>query len=320
MKRTLLILTLIAFSFISCDQPQKESVEFDFETAFDSLELLFEGHISTKLYQRDFALSPSRNEVIYTLGNQDQSRRMLVSIKKENEVWGAQTVLPFSGTHQDIEPFFSPDGNQLFFASNRPIYGDSTRADYNVWVSRKEDNIWQDPIALDSIINTKGHEYYPAVTSSGNIYFTATRPEGLGLEDLYVSELKNNQYQNPKVLDSTINSRSYEFNAFVNPEENLIIYSSYGRADGNGGGDLYYSTKDANGNWQAAKNLGTPINSNKLDFCPFYDTKTGNLYFSSLRADYPKTTNSIEEFIQLTEQPTNGLSSIYRINIKELDK
>ena len=315
MKR-LFIISLTSLAIFTCCNEKETTRKLDFETISDSLELLFEGNISTQLTQRDFALSPDRNEVIYTLGNQNESRRMLVSIKKENDVWGKQTILSISGTHQDIEPFFSPDGSKLFYASNRPIYGDSTRADYNIWMSAKENDIWQDPVALDSSINTKGHEYYPAVTSSGNIYFTATRSEGLGLEDIYVSELKNDEYQTPKVLDSTVNSRSYEFNAFVNPEENLIIYSSYGRADGNGGGDLYYSTKDANGNWKAAKNLGTPINSNKLDFCPFYDAITGNLYFSSLRSNYPKTVTSVQEFVKLSERPTNGLSSIYRVSFK----
>ncbi|WP_299552640.1 exo-alpha-sialidase [Seonamhaeicola sp.] len=303
---------------INCSHSKPQKTLINFETAPDSLELLFPDAISTHLTQRDFALSPDRNEIIYTLGNQKESRRMLVSLKKENGKWGDKTMLPFCGTYQDIEPFFSPDGKLLFFASNRPIYDDSTRTDYNIWVSKKENNTWQKPVALDSTINTKGKEYYPSVTNSGNLYFTATRPEGFGLEDIYRSEYKNGQYQNPKVLDSTINSKSYEFNAYVNPEETLIFYSSYGRPDGHGGGDLYYSTKDANDIWQPAKNFGAPINSNKLDFCPYYDSKTHILYFSSLRTNYPETFSSVDEFIAFAEQPTNGLSSIYRVSIKNI--
>ena len=310
-------LLLISLLLISC-KDMDEPVQLDFETSPNSLELLFSGEISTHLNQRDFTLSPDRNEIIYTLGNQDQSRRILVSRKKVNGIWGEPTVLPFSGTHQDIEPFFAPGGYMLFFTSNRPIYRDSTRTDYNIWLADQVNGEWIEPVALDSLINTKGQEYYPTISSSGNLYFTATRSDGLGLEDIYLSELKDGSYQTPKVLGSTINSASYEFNAFVNPEENLIIYSSYGRPDGNGGGDLYYSTKDANGNWQTAKNLDVPINSDKLDFCPFYDEKTGTLYFSSLRSNFPKTMNSVEEFIKLTEKPTNGLSSIYRITLKPL--
>lgn len=314
MNRFLIIcFALIALLFNSCND-KEIAPTLNFETTPDSLELVFPGVIATQLTQRDFALSPDRNELIYTLGNQNESRRMLVSLIKENAVWSKQTILSFSGTHQDIEPFFSPDGNQLFFSSNRPIYGDSTRADYNIWVCNKINNKWAEPTALDSVINTKGQEFYPAVGRSGNLYFTATKKEGLGLEDIYVSEFINGRYQDPIVLGAAINSKTYEFNAYVNPEEDLIIYSSYGRDDGHGGGDLYYSTKDGNGDWLPAKNLGTPINSRKLDFCPFYDAKTKTLYFSSLRSGYPETVSTVQQLIEVAEGPINGLSSIYKVS------
>ena len=290
----------------------------DFETTVDSLELLFPNFISTQLYERDFALSPKRDEIIYTLSNSDQTMRVLVSIKKNNGIWGEKKVLLISGTHNDIEPFYSPDGNQLFFASNRPIYGDSLRKDYNIWVCKNEDGDWRNPEPLDSIINTKGDEFYPAVTNTGNLYFTSSKVDGIGLEDIYVSKYTDNAYQNPVALDTMINSKSYEFNAYINPEEDLLIFSSYGRPDGFGGGDLYYSTKDTEGNWTASKNFGELINSDKLDFCPFYDAKTQLLYFSSMRNTKAGTITSVEEFIKLTEQPKNGLSDIYRVSIKDI--
>lgn len=153
-------------------------------------------------------------------------------------------ILPFSGTYHDIEPFFTPDGIHLFFASNRPIYNDTLRSDYNIWFCTKEDNQWVKPTPLDSIINQRGDEFFPAVTNSGNLYFTSSNRAGIGLEDIFKSEYINGLYEKPVALDSNINSKSYEFNAFVNPEENLIIYSSYGRTGGNGGGDLYFSKRD----------------------------------------------------------------------------
>lgn len=315
MRNTTLLCALVMILYSCQSNIENRSTSMDFETPPSTMELLYPEEISTKLFERDFALSPDRNEVIYTLGNYDQSLRMLVSFKKENNSWGDKTVLPISGKYNDIEPFFSPDGTQLFFASNRPIYGDSTRTDYNIWVSTKQNNEWQEPEALDSIINTKGQEYYPAVGNSGNLYFTATTANGIGLEDIYVSTFSKNRYENPKVLDTTINSKSYEFNAYVNPEETLIIYSSYGRPDGLGGGDLYYSTKDEQGNWQAAKHLGPQINSEKLDFCPFYDQEKQVLYFSSLRTGKTERLQSVDALKSITEKPQNGMSDIYRIPI-----
>ena len=243
-----------------------------------------------------------------------------MSIKKNNGIWGEKTILPISGTYNDIEPFYSPDGTQLFFASNRPIYGDTLRKDYNIWVCKNKNGEWQNPKALDSLINTKGDEFYPSVSKTGNLYFTGAKPDGIGLEDIYLSNYQDNQYQMPVLLDTMVNSKSYEFNAYVNPDENLIIFSSYGRPDGFGGGDLYYSIKDNYGNWTPSKNFGKPINSDKLDFCPFYDAKTQLLYFSSMRKTKVGTITSVEEFINLTERPKNGLSNVYRISIKDIFK
>ena len=311
-----LILILL---LIGCNRPKKETrTKLHFTTATDSLKMLFPGSISTHLYERDFALSPDRNEIMYTIGNFDQSKRTLVHIKKENGTWEKKQILTLSGTYQDIEPFFSPDGEQLFFASNRPIYGDDSRNDYNIWVSMRINNQWSSPKPLDSIINTRGDEFYPAVSSNGNLYFTATRKDGLGLEDIFFSSFKKGSYQRPKVLSKNINSTSYEFNAYINPTENLLIYSSYGRKDGLGGGDLYYSKKDSLGKWKPAVNFGKTINSKKLDFSPYYDAQNKVLYFSSTREKFPTTINSIENFIKVAESPLNGMSNIYRISIQNL--
>lgn len=45
--------------------------------------------------------------------------------------------------------------------------------------------------------------------------------------------------------------------------------------------DIYYSVKDAQGNWQKAKNIGPIINTRGNDLSPFYHHKFNVLYFSS---------------------------------------
>ena len=231
----------------------------------------------------------------------------------------SEEIVSFSGEFQDIEPFFSPDGSQLFFASNRPINSDSERKDYNIWVSKKENDTWGAPSPLSDKINTEGEEFYPSVSKDGNLYFTATREDGIGREDIFVSKYENGEYSDPMVLDSTVNTTAYEFNAYINPEEDLLIYSSFGRKDGLGGGDLYYSKKDENGNWTVARNMGAPINSEKLDFCPFVDYSNNNFYFTSERAkEFDQKINSLEELENISNNVLNGMGNIYRINMEKL--
>ena len=134
-----------------------------------------------------------------------------------------------------------------------------------------------------------------------------------------MSKATNGTFEKPIALDSTINSTTYEFNAFINPEENLLIFSSFGRDDGLGGGDLYYSKKDANGQWTASQNLGTTVNSDKLDFCPFIDYANGNFYFSSSKAEAnTRKHESIDAFEQHANKIMNGMGNIYRISLDSL--
>lgn len=309
----------LSLLFYACD-PLSPSSPLDLASSPDSVELFGEGKISTALYERDISIAPNGNEMFYTLGDFRQTRRCLVSLKRTGNRWGKPGILSFSGQYHDIEPFLSPDGHQLFFASNRPIYGDTSRSDYNLWYCNRTENGWSNPTALDSLINTKGNEFYPSLGNSGNLYFTATRPDGVGREDIFIAEYANGKYKTPVVLDSTINTAYYEFNAYISPDENLIVFSSFGRPDGFGGGDLYYSRKNASGTWTPARNFGEAINSDRLDYCPFIDWQHNNLYFTSERfrsLDGP--INQPQDLKQYASSPLNGFGNIYRIGLDHLD-
>lgn len=308
--------TLFLIITMGCSEHQPSSP--DLERTPSEPELFAEGLISTSLYERDLAISPDGREVIFTRGTHDQRIRALVSFKMlENDSWSSPEVLPFCGTYQDIEPFFSPDGNRLFFASNRPMDRDSTRTDYNIWVVNRSEKGWGEPVALDTLVNTTADEFYPAVSANESLYFTSSRSYGTGREDIFVSRFSSGKYLSPVVLDSTVNTSAYEFNAYVDPEETLLIFSSYGRDDGYGGGDLYFSRKTDSGYWSQAVNMGPLINSEFLDFCPFVDIPNGNLYFSSDRKGADQTrVKTIEGIREAAEQTLNGFGNIYRIGIE----
>jgi hypothetical protein len=290
---------------------------FDLSAQPDSLEVFGLGIISTALYERDMAISPSGDELIFTAGDYRQNIRCLVRLKKQQSGWGHKSILGFSGRYQDIEPFISPDGQQLFFASNRPVDSDSTRRDYNIWMSRKIEGEWVDPTPLNENINTKGDEFYPSLGLKGNLYFTATRDNGIGREDIFMSPMVNGEYQSPIPLDTMINTVTFEFNAYVSPDENLIIFSSYGRDDDMGGGDLYFSKKDEKGVWMKSKNLEM-LNSEKLDYCPFIDLSRGNFYFTSERLRKSTIIKTIDDLENQANQVQNGLGDIYRIALDQL--
>ncbi len=313
--RHFLLLILLTMVFTGCQNPAENHINLKTQPA--KVELFGKGIVSTPLFERDIAISQSGDEIIFTLGDFTHKNRFLVTIKKTENGWSKRKLLPFSGEYQDIEPFLSFDNQKLYFASTRPLPGETEESDYNIWVVERQNEKWGIPTPLDTLINTEANEFYPAVGKSGNLYFTGTRENGIGKEDIFVSKLVNGKYQMPEPLDTGINTPGYEYNAWVNFDENLIIFGAYGRKDGLGGGDLYFSKKLANGSWSPAKNMGPDINSESLDFCPFIDYPRGNFYFTSRRADdAPEKFETVEQLVNRTNSISNDMGNIFRIDLQ----
>lgn len=301
----IIVITLISgFTF---SQEQKKPMP-----AFDIL----------KKYQnvRDFTISTTQDEIYFTIQNPSEERAVIAVIKKKKKRWSEPEMTTFSGNYRNIEPFLTQDGLRLYFASNRPINDTITKAkDYDIWYVERKDlkSKWSKPINIGAPVNSSKDEFYPCVTANGNLYFTSDAIKTLGKDDILVCKWDGKQYTEPENLGMNINSPGYEFNAFVSPNEEFIIYTCYGRPDGLGSGDLYISYKNNKGNWDTAKNLGTEINSKQMDYCPFYDTTTQTLYFTSKRMIAIDTTfTNLKEFETEISSYENGFSRIYKYQIK----
>ena len=282
---------------------------------------LFEaGFISTPLNERDFAISPDGNEIYYTISTPKSTFQTIVFIQQQKDgTWSLPKIAPFAGNFSDLEPAFTADGNTLFFASNRPVEGETPK-DFDIWKVTRSGSGWGEPVNLGTTINTETDEFYPSVTKNGNLYFTATYEEGPGREDIYCSTMKNGEYQKPVPLDTAVNSKFYEFNAFVSPDEKFILYTCYGRAD-TGGGDLYISIKDSNGKWQPSQNLKT-LNSKQLDYCPYVSPDGTTLFFTSDRHDLPVSFTqqkaTVKALQEVLESPLNGNGNIFWVDFKKV--
>lgn len=271
---------------------------------------------------RDFALSPNKDEIFFTVESNKNTIATIIQLKKINGQW-QMAVAPFSGNYYDLEATFAPDGKNLYFVSNRPLQKDSAIKDFDIWRTDKVNGVWQEPKNLGAVINTGADEFYPSVTNNGTIYFTAQYKNSKGKEDIWMSKLENGNYTSPVSVSDSVNSEKYEFNASVAPDESYIIFTSFGREDDFGGGDLYISKKDANGNWTKAKNLGAKINSTSLDYCPFISFDKQFFVFTSnsskLQKSY-KNKMSIDSLLKEFGQLQNGKGNLYWIKADEVLK
>jgi len=245
------------------------------ETAKPFLPELFSGYA----HVRDIAISPQGDEIYFTLDSHKSKIGAIAFLKKQKEGWGEPQITSFSGNYRDLEPAFSPDGSTLYFASNRPIHKDSiVPKDYNIWKVTRKENRWSSPKILGKGVNTEYNEFYPSIAESGNIYFTSDRPSEIGRENIYVSISGPDTFGEAIPLGEGINSKYYEFNAFVAPDESFLLFSAIRPGEGLGGGDIYI--RYYKNSWQKAQPLNF-VNTPFLDFCPFVDMKNHKLYFTS---------------------------------------
>jgi Tol biopolymer transport system component len=296
---------------------------------FTQIDYKVEAHLKEELKEfsniRDYTENQAGTEAYFTAQSPLSDISVICTIKKTNGRWSQVELCPFSGKHNDLEPFLSPDGLKLYFASNRALSPDSTDfKDYDIWFVKRPtpSEVWSTAKNLGHIVNSEHNEFYPSVAANSNLYFTSDRPNGKGMDDIYFSLWSNNTYHQPVSLDSTINSTGYEFNAFISPDESQLVYSAYNREDGFGSGDLYVSRRLDNGNWSPSDNLGSTINSAFMDYCPFINYQSNTLFLTSRRSILKYSIDSAfskEELLTSFNSYENGQSRLYKINLTALE-
>ena len=267
---------------------------------------------------RDFALSKDGDEAYVTVQSPLGEKSQIIRLVREGAKWNNPELVSFSSAFNDLEPFLSPDGLRLYFASNRPINSNGfVEKDYDIWYVERvtKETSWSLAKNIGTPINTSKNEFYPSVALNGNMYFTSDWDGGKGKDDIYFSEFKNGKYQAPVSLPKQINTDGYEFNAFISADDTKLFFTAYRRADGIGSGDLYMAKKDQNKQWQEAVNLGPKINSTAMDYCPYLDEQNNVLYFTSKRSGIKakKEFSNLAEYEAYLNQSENGLSKLYKV-------
>jgi Tol biopolymer transport system component len=282
-----------------------------------------EGIFSTGDMDLNAAFTPDGRSLYFTKRTPTDFWIILVSHFQQGR-WNTPEVAEFSGHYSDFDPFISPDGSRLFFCSMRPATGQTgqPKKDYDIWVVERKGSGWSAPKPLAEPINTKTQEYYPSVASNGTLYFSSGREGGKGRMDLYRARWADGKYAEPENLGEAINTEYNEGDPYVAPDESYLVFVSYDRPGGYGGGDLYISFR-RDGAWTKAVNLGAKINSRALDFCPIVSPDGKYLFFTSERGfttDSPLQSRlNYAQFLKLIHSPRNGLGDIYQVDSSVLN-
>ncbi|MBU1064016.1 hypothetical protein KKC74_04315, partial [bacterium] len=115
----------------------------------------------------------------------------------------------------------------VFFSSNRLVDGEGEAKDFDLWVTAKEVSGWSSPVNLGPQVNSAYNEFYPSVSEDMTLYFCSKNDRCIGGEDLWYSEqIAPYQWGTPQNMGDSINTQSDEYNAFVHPLGEYIIFTS----------------------------------------------------------------------------------------------
>ncbi len=283
--------------------------------AADSAQLVAPGFVSTGLGERDGCFTPDGTEFYYSIWTGTYGT--IVSTRLQDSRWSPPEVVPFSGRYSDLEAAISPDGTKLYFASNRPLTEGGQPKDYDIWYVERRGYGWSEPVNVGAPVNTERDEFFPSVTRRGDLYVTAEFEGTLGGEDIFTFERREDGFGPPSNLGPGVNSVKGEFNAFIDPDERFILFSSFGRSDQVGGGDLYISERQSDGTWGTARILGPEVNSKSLDYCPWVSPDGLWLLLSSRRpaqAPYWTSRRSVDDIRADRSRAGNGQDDIYVVS------
>ncbi len=178
-----------------------------------------------------------------------------VSVARADFTFGPRVKVdlgqPAGSQYRDGNPLVSRDGLELYFYSNRPYgYGGD-----DVWVSKRARTAdpWGPPVNVGPGVNTTGNEYADSISSDGLT--------------LYISAWGGLRLATRPTKDAPWGPRGnvvpgLEVGFLVLSLDDLELYCGSNRAGGQGGQDIYVSTRATrNDPWGPPVNLGPTINT-----------------------------------------------------------
>lgn len=277
-KSALVSILILLFGYmVSSQSIPTESLYFG-QTTPDSVPVIFAPGIICldNRFEGCGAFSPDGRMFYFTATNANFTSQKLLFSEYDGNKWTKPDTAVFSKVFNNLEPFFSFDGQKLFFSSDRDKKTKENRRDF--YYASKLKNGWSEPVKLDTPVNSDFTEFFFHQSENGTIYFASNRPGGNGFVDIYFIKPDNGKYEKLNNCGSVINLKGgYSGDPCIAPDESFLIFPSV-RTPGANNGDLYISYNE-NGTWTEPINMGNLINTMANEYGPFLSPDGRYLFF-----------------------------------------
>lgn len=225
-------------------------------------------------------LTSSTNTIYVYLGND--------SVKATITNTGKELNSPFA----DYAPVINADGSVLYFTSRRPVTEKEKKkgksSSENIYYASFDANQqkWSEAQLLPQPVNKYGRFNSIIALSNDGQRMLIYRDDNKANGDIYESLLNGTAWSEPTKLPEPINSPYMESSASISPDGKTIYFVS-NRPSGLGGLDIWYCSKNKEGKWGEAINLGAPVNSEGDEEGVFIHPDGKTIYFSARKHNNP---------------------------------
>ena len=211
-KLNLLLIPLLLFMESFLVYLQSLPIDYLGQKAPGYFPEIFAGEITNGVTEYCHSFSPDGKEFYFAV--YESGGYTIKYMEKIKGVWSGKMRASFCSSvagDQDASPCFSPDGNKMFFISNRK----GGLGDWDIWYVERTDSGWSIPINPGSPINSANYEDYPFLGKDSVFYFNSDRARGSGSLDMYRATYHNGKFENVSNLGDSINSSTYDENPVV---------------------------------------------------------------------------------------------------------
>ncbi len=181
----------------------------------------------------------------------------------------------------------SPDNRHFYYIRKKFITPSSQGMNKEPYyaelftVSANNNNNFDGGTFMDKPFNDKFNNGAAAITADNKqMYFVVCYNNMVEYCDIWFTEFKNGKWSPLANMGSNINSNVWDSQPTVSYDGKTLIFSSM-RPGGEGGADLWMSTKNAKGEWTVPVNMGNVVNTPEHELTPFIHSDSQTLYFAS---------------------------------------
>ena len=209
--------------------------------------------VSSPQFESHPAFDPKTQDFYFVRSAPDFSGWKLMVATCGKTGWSAPAPPPFAGDGQEADPWFTPDGRDLYFSSSRSTDGQH-HDDLDLWkVSRDEAGKWGEPHRLPEPLNSRAQEWFPRVAADGWLWFGSGRAGGLGKTDIWRARETSPGHWEVRNAGPAINTAGDEYEAEISRDGNRMLINA---ADG-----FYASLFDGKA-WSPRARLPAAVNAN----------------------------------------------------------